>query len=121
MAYINDAALDSALDYVSSNATQLLVCSSDPADRSAALAAELASGAVTSGDFTKANGAVDGRKVTVAAQNGLSVDTTGTASHVAVISGTELLLSTALSSTQQVTSGNTVNVAAWDYTIRDAA
>lgn len=120
MAFVTDSAFDAALDYLSANATAIHVCSSEPADRAGAIAASLADGALGAGDFTKGAGSPDGRKTTVAAQNGLTVDASGTATHVAIISGTELLLTTALSASQSVTSGNTVNVAAFDYTIRDA-
>lgn len=43
------AYLDAPLDYLSGNATRLIVTDAEPADRAAALAAELAGGAIGSG------------------------------------------------------------------------
>jgi hypothetical protein len=52
----------------------------------------------------------------------LTVDTTGTAAHVALVgsTGSTLLLVTTCT-TQALTTGNTVNIPAWDDEILDAA
>ena len=119
--WANDSVMDAALDNVAT-ATTLLVTSSQPADRVAALAAALADIAVTpgdgNGDFTIANGDTSGRKLTVAQQTDFPVDTSGTATHVCLIDGTNLLYVTTCTS-QALTSGNTVTVPAWDIEIAD--
>lgn len=113
----NDSVLDALLDKIAT-ATQLIVTSSQPADRAAALAAALASVTVDSGDFAKANGDVSGRKLTVAQQATLSVSATGSATHVCLVDGTTLLYVTTVTP-QTLTSGNTVTVPAWDIEIAD--
>lgn len=112
-----DAMLDASLDYVAAS-TVLLVCSSEPADRAAALAAALADVTVDSGDFTKADGDTSGRKVTVAQQSNVPIDTSGTATHIALIDGTVLRYVTTCTS-QALTAGGTVTVPAWDIEIAD--
>lgn len=117
--WANDSMMDAALDYVAA-ATTLLVCSSQPADRTAALAAALADVTVDSGDYTKANGDTSGRKVTVAQQSAVPIDTTGTATNIALIDGSVLRYVTTCTS-QALTSGGTVTVPAWDIEIADPA
>ena len=114
--YANPLVMDAALDKIAT-ATNLLVCSSQPTDRATALAAALANQSL-SGAFTKANGNVSGRKVTIAQQSNISVATSGTATHVALIDGSILLLVTTCTS-QALTAGNTVTVPAWKDEIAD--
>jgi hypothetical protein len=68
-------------------------------------------------DFTLANGDGAGntpRKVTMTAKNAVPVDTTGTATHVALLDVTNtLLLFVTTCTSQALTSGNTVNFPAW--------
>lgn len=116
----NDLMLDAALDYIINNAATLLICSSQPADRAAALAAALADVAIDSADFSKANGDTSGRKATVAAQNGVAVDTSGNGNHLAIISASALLYVTTCTE-QALTAGNTVNIPAWDIELADPA
>lgn len=119
--WANDAVMDAALEEVAESTT-LLVCSSQPADRAAALAAALADIAMTpgsgNGDYTLANGDTSGRKLTVEQQTDFPVDTTGTATHVCLIDGSRLLYVTTCTS-QGLTAGNTVTVPAWDIEIAD--
>lgn len=115
--WANDSVMDAALNVVA-GATTLLVCNAQPADRAAALAAALADVSVDSGDFTIADGDVSGRKVTVGIQEDIPVDTTGTATHIALITGSDLVYVTTCTS-QGLTAGNTVTVPAWDVEIAD--
>lgn len=116
--WANDAMMDAAFDYLD-QATEEYVCSSQPADRTAAIAAQLAIAVMTADtDYTKANGDTSGRKVTVAAKAGVSVTGSGTATHVALATATTLLYVTTCTS-QALTSGNTVNIPAWDIEIAD--
>ena len=116
--WANDSVLDALLDKVATS-TQLLVTSSQPADRAAALSAALASTTVASGDFTKADSTSPaGRKVTVAQKANINVSASGTATHVCLVDGTNLLYVTTVTS-QALTSGNTVTVPAWTVTVSD--
>lgn len=115
-----DAMLDAALDYVAA-ATVLHVCSGQPANYAGIAAVSLGSVAVDSGDFAKADGDSSGRKLTVAAQSGIEVASSGTASHVvlATTSGSVLRYVTTLASSQAVVAGNTMDVAAWKIELAD--
>ena len=113
-----DAILDKMADYIIANATRLVVCSSQPTTYA------LADVTIDSSDFTKANGDTNGRKVTVAAQNGVLIDGSGTALHVALlnVSGSELLYVTTCTSQALTANGtNTVNVPSWDIELADPA
>lgn len=70
---------------------------------------------------TIANGDVSGRKVTIAAQNGASVGTSGTAINVVLATGgaTDLIRYVTECTSQALTSGNTANVGEWAVEIRD--
>lgn len=74
---------------------------------------------LTGGDFTKANGDTSGRKITVAQQASLSIDATGTATHVAINDGTDFYVTTCTS--QLLTSGGTVTGPAFDIEVLDPA
>lgn len=119
-----DAVLDGSLDVIAT-ATKLVVCSAQPTTYTEANATyALADIAVDSGDFTKANGDTNGRKVTVGAQSGVLIDTSGTATHVAlVITGSSTLLYGTTCTSQALTANgsNTVNVPAFDIEIADPA
>lgn len=116
----NDASMDAALNYTKTNATAMHVCSTLDATptRAEVLAASLADVAMASGDFTLADGTTSGRKYTTTAKNAVPVDASGTADHIAVISGTEVLDVTTCTS-QALTAGNTVNIPAWTREITD--
>lgn len=116
--FTDDSVLDAALDKIAT-ATILTVCSTQPTTRTEAVTTyKLADVTVDSGDFTKANGDTSGRKLTVGAQSAVPVDTTGSAQHIALCDGSTLLHVTTVTA-QTVTSGNTVNVAAYDIEFAD--
>jgi hypothetical protein len=117
-----DAVMDAAFDYID-QADVLRVCSTLDATPTHAeiVTATLASTAITPDtDFTKANGDTSGRKVTVAAKSSVSVTASGTADHIALTttSGSVVRYVTTCTS-QALTSGNTVNIPAWDIEIAD--
>ena len=116
---VHDDVLDGAFD-VLDQADLMTVCSSQPTTRTEAITTyKLADIAMTPNtDFTKANGDTSGRKVTVAAKSSVTVDTTGTATHVALVDATRLLYVTTCTS-QALTAANTVNFPAWDVEIAD--
>lgn len=121
---INDLVLDGALD-ITATGTLLTVCSTQPTTRTeAATTYKLADVVLTAGDglgdYVIANGDTSGRKVTVTQQASVPIDTTGTATHVAICDATNLLLVTTCTS-QALTSGGTVTVPAFDQEIADPA
>lgn len=122
----NDLMLDAALSYVD-DGTLLTVCSAQPTTYTEASATyKLADVVMTAGagagDYTLANGDTSGRKLTVLQQSAVPIDTSGTATHVALsVSGSSTLLYVTTCTSQSLTSGGTVTVPAWDIEIADAA
>lgn len=119
----NDLMLDEAFDWVRDRVTQLVVCNAAPTTYAEATSTfKLASVQITSTDISLADGDGGGRKMVIAAQTGVTVDTTDTANHVALAgsTGSTLLLVTECT-TQALTTGNTVDFPAWDDEIDDAA
>ena len=116
---VNNDVLDGAFD-VLDQANLMTACNAEPTTRTEAVTtyalADVAM--VPDTDYTKADGDVSGRKVTVAAKSSVLVDTTGTATHVALVDGTRLLYVTTCTS-QALTAGNNVNFPAWDVEILD--
>lgn len=116
---VSDAVLDAALNKIAT-ATRLCVCSAQPTTYTEAITTfELADVTLSGGDFTIADD-TSGRKVTVGAKTGFTVDVTGTATHVAVVdvSGTALLYVTTCTS-QGLTAANTANTPAFKVNILD--
>jgi hypothetical protein len=116
---VHNDVLDAAFNDLDA-ADLMTVCSAQPTTRTEAVTTfKLADVAMTPDtDFTNADGDTSGRKVTVAAKSAVPVDTTGTATHVALVDATRLLYVTTCTS-QALTSGNTVNIPAWDIEIAD--
>jgi len=113
-----DAMLDAALAYISSNATQLFVCSGQPANY-AGIAAVALTGGATPGFQSPANGDASGRKLAVDEEADIPVTASDDATHIALASADTLLYVTTCTS-QALTSGNTVTVPTWDIEIADA-
>jgi len=102
--FTNDAVMDAALDEIINNAAAMNLCSVAPTTRTEAITTySLADVVIDSGDFSKADGDVSGRKATVAAQNSVTVDVSGTATHVAITDATRLLHVTELGTVRQNT------------------
>lgn len=119
---VNNDVLDAALDKIAT-CTRLDVCSAEPTTLTEATSTyTLADVTLTAGDgngdYVVADGDTSGRKVTVSQQSAVPVDTSGTATHVALSDGTSLLYVTTTTS-QALTSGNTVTVPAFDIEIAD--
>ena len=118
--WVNDAALDAALDYLDQSNIMHL-CSAQPATYAGIAAVSLGSVAMTPDtDFPKSDGDVSGRKFTVAAKSGVSVTASGTVTHVALARTTDSTLRYVMTTTPlAVTSGGTVNVPSWIVEQRD--
>lgn len=120
--FANDEVMDAALAEIAEG-NILTVCSAQPTTRTEAITTyKLADVALTpgdgNGDFVIGDGDTSGRKVRVAQQDDIPVDTTGTATHVAICDGSRLILVTTCTS-QGLTSGNTVTVPAFDDEMAD--
>jgi hypothetical protein len=116
----SDAYMDAMLALID-DATTLHVCSGQPANFAGIAAVTLADVTLTAGagngDYTLANGDTNGRKLTVAQQSSVPIDSSGTATHVVLTDGTNIYVTTCTS--QALTSGGTVTVPAWDIEVAD--
>ena len=115
--FADNTVLDGLLNVID-NATRLVVTSAQPANFAGIAAVALADVTIDTGDFTDADGDTNGRKVTIGAQSSVPVDASGTATHVCLDDGSTLLYVTTCTS-QALTSGNTVNIPAWDVEVAD--
>ena len=116
-----DAMIDASLDYVA-QADGIMVCSAEPADYTAAYTTLKMAGssALTTASYTIDDAAGGGRKVTVAATSGLSIDVSTAATHIALVStGDTTLRYVTTCTSQELTSGVTVDIPAWIITIGD--
>lgn len=117
---VDDTVLDGALNIIK-NATGLtaILCSTQPTTRTEAVSTyALADVALSSSDVTIANGDTSGRKATIAAKSGVTVDASGTATHLALVSSTTLLYVTTTTSTAVAAAG-TVDIGSWKIEIAD--
>ena len=111
--FANNDVIDGTLTVVAT-ATRMVAVSGQPANYAAADAGKLAEVTLSGGDFTLAAGDISGRKVTVAAKNGLSVIAAGTADHVALLDPTlSKLLYVTTCPAQALVGGGTVSIASW--------
>lgn len=117
--FIADTVLDQALNKIATG-TRMVVCSGQPANFAGIAAVALADVVLDSGDFTVGDGDTNGRKVRIAAQTAITIDSSGTATHVSIDDGSTLLLVTTCTS-QALTAGGTVSVPAFDDEIADAS
>ena len=117
---VHNDVLDAALNYLKNNVDLMTVCSSEPTNLTEATSTyKLASVAMGTSDFTVGEGSPNGREVAVGAKNSVSVDSTGSAEHIALVdSGTNLLYVTTCTK-QSISSGNKVNIPTWDIRIAD--
>jgi hypothetical protein len=115
-----DATIDSMFDYID-QCNIMHVCSAEPANYAGIAAVSLADVALTPDtDFTKANGDVSGRKVTVAAKSGVTIDASGTATHVVIARTTDSTLRYVTTCTSQaLVAAGTVDIPAWDIEVLD--
>lgn len=113
-----DAVLDLSPDEIAT-ATIMTVCSAEPTNRTEAVTTfALADVTMAGVDFTVGDGDTSGRKVAVAAKSGVTVDTSGTATHIALCDATNLLAVTTCTSVALTTPGD-VNIPAFDIEFRD--
>lgn len=122
---VANAVLDAALNYLADQGDRIDICSAEPTTYAEATSTyTLGTTTMTlgagNGDYSAiADGDTSGRKITVLAQTGISVTSTGTATHIAITDGTAALLYVTTCTSQAVTSGNTADLSAWDVEIAD--
>lgn len=117
---VDDSVLDGAWNIIK-NATGLtaILCSSQPTTRTEAVTTyALADVALSSSDVTIANGDTSGRKATFAAKSAVTVDASGTATHLAIVSSTTLLYVTTTPSTALAAAG-TVDIGSFKGELAD--
>lgn len=121
--FCTDSALDAALDKISAESDRIVACNAYPTTYTQAISTyKLAISNISGADFTKANGDTSGRKLTVGQKASVPVSVTGSVNHIALvnISGAgSVIYVTEVSTTQTLTSGNTMTFEAWDIEIRD--
>lgn len=112
--------LDAACAKVAT-ATTVTVCSAQPANLAGIAAVALAEATVTPGDgnsFTIGDGDVSGRKVAQDQQADVTIDSSGTATHVARDDGS-ILLDVTTCTSQVLTAGGTVTIPTYDSEFED--
>lgn len=122
---IPDAILDKTLDEIAT-ATKMVLCTDPgPSTYTEANATYALADIVIDGtDFSKANGDTSGRKVTIGAQSGVLIDTSGTGTHIALVrtaDSTLIYVTTCTSQAVTANGSNTVNFPAWDIELADPA
>jgi len=121
----NDDMLDAALNYIKTNVVTQTLCNGMPADFTEATTVigsggkMIADVLVGSADVVLSGGDTSGRKATVAEKSSVTIDDTGSAINVALVSGDTLLYVTECVE-QSLTAGNDVTIPAWDIEMRDA-
>lgn len=116
---VADAVLDAALSYIKTNAILLVVCKDTPTTYANATATyDLADVAIDGDDMVIGDGTVSGRKLTISEQAAVTIDHSGTATHIALCSSDTLLYVTTCTS-QALTAANTVTIPAWKIELAD--
>jgi len=117
---LSDAVLDGSLDVAAGD--QISVCSAEPTTYTEAVTTfklAIVIG-VSAGDFVNANGDVSGRKMTVAEQLAVDIDSTGTGNHVAITNLSGTLLKVVTTATAQLlTQGGTVDIGTFKLELAD--
>lgn len=119
-----DAVLDKQHDEVAT-ATRQIACSAQPTTYTEANSTyALADVTMAGGDFAKANGDTSGRKLTMSAKSSVLIDTSGTATHIALVrvsDSTLLYVTTCTSQALTANGSNTVNFPSWKIEVADPA
>lgn len=120
--YQNDLMLDAALDWLIANSTARWALSADATTYASAAAVKLASATIASANFTKADGDVSGRKVTVGVVSAVSVGTQGSATHYALVNPVGSVMAYLVpASVKLLPAGSEVTFGAFDIEIEDSS
>lgn len=121
--FVHDDVLDLQLDGIgSTKGDKLFVCSSFPTNYTEASSTfKLADQAMVGGDYTKGDDPTSGRRLTVASKSAVPIDTSGTATHIAICDSvaTKVLLVLTLSASQPLVAPNTVTTPVLTHTSND--
>jgi len=112
---VSDEFIDGGLT-ANAGAVTLTVCAGQPISQADIAVKALATHTLTGGDWSISDGAVSGRRITMAQQVDIPITTPGTADHIAVDDGTGYTITTCAST---VLSTGTVTVNAFDREIVD--
>lgn len=118
--YVLPTVLDAALDQIAA-ADLMVAINGQPATFAAAQTGKLAEVAMTPADFTLADGTTSGRRVIIAEKANVTVDTSGTADHVALLdtAGSRLLYVTTVTAPTALSAAGQVTFQTWDIEIAD--
>lgn len=119
MAYMIDSAYDAGLNYVRTNATALYICSQEPTTLAEATTTYALGSKSSPTINAPSNRSPNGRECVVAAISDGTVSADGTATHWAIVSGTELLATNTLTQSQAVTNGNPFTLAQFAFAFPD--
>jgi hypothetical protein len=122
MAFIADYIFDLALAEFDLNATHLYICSQEPTTFTQATSTYALGNKTPITVAAPSDRTPNGRKVTVSAITDGTVTGTGTATHWAIVktTGSTLMATGSLASSQAVTTGNTFTLAQFDIGFPDA-
>lgn len=123
MASIGDLVLDGGLDFLDTDGDRLDITSEEATDYTGATTTYTLGNKTTPTIGAPADRGGGGREVTISAITDGTVSGTGTATHWAIsdVSGTALLVTGALASSQGVTEGNTFTLTSFTVGIPDPA
>ncbi len=117
--WANTSVPDEYLDKIKDNCNLLCACSAQPTNRTEAVSTyRLATVALTALDFSVADGAGGGRKLTISAKSNIPIVSNGNLTHLALVDNSTLYFVTT-TSTQGLVSGNLLNIPAWSITVND--
>jgi hypothetical protein len=117
-----DVTLDMMLDGIADVCDVLHVCTTEPANYAGIAALELANVTLTvgdgGGDYVIADD-TSGRKLTIAQQADIPIDTSGDAQHIALSDGSAVLYYVTTCTLQALVDTGTVTVPAWKINVAD--
>ena len=119
MAFMIDDMLDAALAYLD-NVTALHICSQEPTTLTEATTTYTLGNKASPTINAAEAGDTSGRKRVVAAISDGTQTGAGTASHYALVSGTELIATNSFASTFDTSGSGTFTTTAFDVTVQDA-
>jgi len=117
---VHNNVLDAALNIIVNSVSHMTAHDTEPTLFAHSATSAIALASMAAGDFTVADGTVDGRKVTVGSKGSINVDVTDDANHVAMVNSNDgQLLYVTTATSQSLTSGNTMNFQSWEIEIAD--
>lgn len=117
---VHNDVLDQTLAYIQTNAEYVTACTAEPTTFAEVTTYKVGRAAVSSGDWTIADGDVSGRKVTLVEKTGVAVDSAGTVTHLAVTDDSVSKLLSVLTTDSRVITGNdSMKIPTFDLELRD--